>query len=109
MTIQSKMVASISSVGPEVEYLVERVPRYQHALQLLKDASYLVMTDKEFRILSERAQKGQLCAGKLLEWISNEDKAGTFAMKLLESLQRCSHPRAVQFHTLKEHVWENYY
>ena len=93
------MVASISSVGPEVEYLVEWVPQYQHTLQLLKDASYLVMTDKEFKILSERAQKGQLCVGRLLEWIrSNEDKAGTFAMKLLESLQKCSHPRTVQFH-----------
>ena len=46
------------------------------------------MKDKGFEIPSERAQKGQLCAGKLLEWIrSNEDKAGTFALKLLESLK----------------------
>ena len=61
-----------------------------------------------FRVKGHRKQD---CAGKLLEWIgSNEDKAGTFALKLLESLQTCcSHPRAVQFHTLKEHVWENFY
>ena len=83
----------------------------QTGFHLLKNALSSVLTDKGFDIPSERAQKGRLCAEKLLEWTSNnEDDACAFSSYLLKSLQSCcSHSRAVKFHTLKERIWENYY
>lgn len=84
---------------------------WEHGIQLLTEALSKVLTDKEFDIPSDRAQKSRLCAHKLLQWVRiNEVTAGPFVMDLLHSLQRCcSHPRPVKFHTLKERIWENYY
>ena len=83
----------------------------QTGFHLLKNALSSVLMDKGFDIPSERAQKGRLCAEKLLEWITNnEDGACAFSSYVLKSLQSCcSHSISVKFHTLKEHIWENYY
>jgi hypothetical protein len=69
------------------------------------------LSAERFEIPSERAQKGLLCAVKLLEWMKkNEEQAGEFAMTLVKSLQNCcSYKRAVKFHSLKEHMCENYH
>ena len=91
--------------------MIAQAGECQTGFHLLKNTLSLVLTDKGFDIPSERAQKGRLCAEKLLEWIrNNEDDACAFYSYLLKSLQSCcSHSRAVKFHTLKERIWENYY
>ena len=75
----------------------------QTGFHLLKNALSSVLMDKGFDIPSERAQKGCICAKKLLEWITNnEDDACAFSSYLLKSLQSCcSHSTAVKFQTLK--------
>ncbi len=72
-----------------------------------------VIDDTGFTI-SERGQRAQLCANRLLEWmmvdVENRTVAVAFTQKLIVDLSLClKHPRKVKLHTLRERMWEKFY
>ena len=79
---------------------------------MLKVAVISVLTDRGFQS-SEKGQKAQLCASKLLEWMAereNRKEVSDFSSTMIHDLERClRHPRKVKFHTLKERMWEKYF
>lgn len=76
--------------------------------ELFKEAVTSVLTDTGFTV-SELGQKAQLCASKLLEWMTDsKEEAMLFATDLMTKLQQCTrHSRKVTLHTLKERMTEN--
>lgn len=70
-----------------------------------------VLGDDGFQISSEKAASAYLVAGRLLEWVkNNEETASLFACTVIEKVRECcTHPRAVTCHTFKERMWEKFH
>ena len=80
-------------------------------LKLINTAVSTVLTDRGFGVASDEAIRAQLCAERMLKWISeHEDVADSFATNLIKSVQSCcEHNAVVTCRTMKERMWEKYF